>query len=283
MPDEIQPPAGLSLDDFQTLLNRVQSGQVLPCGGHAWPGPFSKNSPVIKLTCGQKSVRPVLWEWMHGEKPSKPLHSLHEPPCCEHLTLDRKAAGQTWGPPGEQTSTPPWAPPETPEPPPAERPEPVEATAGQGDAVVHSQVHEVQSDSAVGVNFDEALTRAVEPVNVGEPQDAPVGGGSGGSAGSRRVGWCLVERRRRRWGRRQTVFVLAVVLVGLLHPSACGVVGRLGRPGVEVVPREERTTTTAASTTGSTLAPPESTTTTVATTTTERRPCVPGDCAVLDD
>jgi hypothetical protein len=246
---------------------------VLPCGGHAWPGPFagkSKTAPVIRLPRGQLSVRPILWEWGTGQKPTKAVYSLHDPPCCEHLTLNKTEAGQVVE-----------APPDSPDPTPAGTPAVDEQTPGQTEAEVQPEVHDRLEDADPALNFDEALTRAVEPLNPVEPGDAPVGGGSEGSAGSTRVGWCLVERRRRGWSRRRVVFVVVVGLVGLLHPWACGVVGREAGPVVEMGPREEETTTTTPTTAEVTVAP--TTTTTQPTTTTERRPCVPGDCLVLDD
>lgn len=92
-------PIELTDEEVVAVLATVETGEPLPCGGHAWPGPHNKTTPIVVLRReGEKdrqlSLRPILWCAERGEAPGRAVYSLHDPPCCEHLTLERRLAGK---------------------------------------------------------------------------------------------------------------------------------------------------------------------------------------------
>lgn len=278
MATEPTPPIELTDEEVAEVLDTVAAGDVLPCSGHSWPGPHNRTTPVVVVRREgerdrQLSLRPILWRLTHGEAPGRPVFSMHAPPCCEHLTLNRAQANSAS------------AEVESPELFPAE-PAVEQSQEGQAQqpAEPHAEAHEAHESTAPALSAAEPPTSTVEPMSLDEPQDAPYGGGPGadrGSAGPHP--WQLAERRRTPLNHRTAALLAAVAIIGLLWPAGCRVLARSDddapdRPGTA-------TTEPTATPPPSTEAPPttKAATTTAWTAATMPEPCTPSHCPSLDD
>lgn len=272
-------PIELTDEEVTAVLATVETGEQLPCGGHAWPGPHNKTTPVVAVkrgaTTSQLSLRPILWRHAHDEAPGRAVYSMHEPQCCEHLSLDARYRTRA-----NRVSVSV----ETPELFPAE---PAVEPADQPDRPPPEAQDEAQRRSEGAdrpVSVAEPPTSPVEPVSVDEAQDAPVGGASGpgrGSAGPHP--WQLAARPRTALTRRQVGVLVAVALAGLLWPAGCKALDRLDRGPAD---------TPVTATTEPTPTPPpaveappstEAATTTQWTQATMPPPCTPAHCPSLED
>lgn len=273
-------PIELTDEEVTAVLATVETGEQLPCGGHAWPGPHNKTTPVVAVkrgaTTSQLSLRPILWRHFFGEAPGRPVYSVHEPPCCEHLSLDARFRTRA-----NRVSVS------------VEAPElfPAEPAVGAQQERAEGQQHEPQQEPhgdqeapAPSVSVAEPPTSTDEAVSVDEPRDAPYGGGPGSDRGSDEAHpWQLAGRRRPTTPRRSVAILAAVALLGLLWPAACQALARAGddRPDVPVTATTEPTTTPPPI--GEAPPSTEAATTTAWTTATMPPPCTPTDCPTLED
>lgn len=279
MPKEATPPPiELTDEEAAGVLAAVESGELLPCGGHAWPGPRNRTTPVVVVRRDgerdrQLSLRPILWRLAHGEAPGRPVFSMHAPPCCEHLTLNRAQANKVI----EKVETP-----ETPRAGPAV--DQSQEGHGQHAGEPQSVAHETQEAAVPALSAAEPPTSPVEPMSADEAQGRPVRGFP--ASDRRSVGahpWQLAERRTAPPARRTVAVLAAVAAAGLLWPAGCRALARTGdRPPGTPVTATTGPTTTPPPNAGPPPAP-EAASTTAWTQATMPEPCTPAHCPTLED
>ncbi len=222
-----EPPT-LADDEIEAVFNLVRTGELLPCGGHRWAGGHNNRTPVFTLERDgrkkQLSARPLLWLIFEKSPAPGPLYSLHDPPCMEHLTLNRREANKV----------------SVPVDPPENSPAGTivhDLEVGEEEAPEEDQpgAHQGSVEAPPTDQPNEPLTRVDEAMSPDESQTPPYGGDSEhdpGSVGSHRP-WQGTVHPRRKMSRRHAVLLAVVATVGLLHARACDVATRGGDPFVE--------------------------------------------------